>query len=132
MNSLYRFSTSSKTSRSVTALEDGTQQGPLIDVKAVEKVEEFVDDARAKGARIVTGGKRHKLGGSFFGPTTVIADAKPEITLHEGGNLWADRPGLQVRHRGRGGPAGQRHEVPGLPLISIPAASAAPIASWKG
>jgi len=61
-----------------SGLEDGTQQGPLIDEKAVEKVEEFVDDARAKGGRILTGGKRHSLGGSFFEPT-VIADATPQM-----------------------------------------------------
>ena len=61
-----------------SGLEDGTQQGPLIDDKAVAKVEEFVADAKAKGARIVTGGKRHALGGSFFEPT-VIADAKPDM-----------------------------------------------------
>lgn len=61
-----------------SGLEDGTQQGPLIDVKAVEKVEEFVDDARAKGGRVVAGGKRHALGGSFYEPT-VIADARPEM-----------------------------------------------------
>ena len=61
-----------------SGLEDGTQQGPLIDEKAVEKVEEFVDDAKAKGGRIVAGGKRHALGGSFFEPT-VIADAKPDM-----------------------------------------------------
>jgi len=61
-----------------SGLEDGTQQGPLIDDKAVAKVEEFVADAKAKGARIVTGGARHALGGSFFEPT-VIADAKPDM-----------------------------------------------------
>jgi succinate-semialdehyde dehydrogenase/glutarate-semialdehyde dehydrogenase len=59
-------------------LEDGTQQGPLIDEKAVAKVEEFIADAKAKGGRVVAGGKRHALGGSFFEPT-VIADAKPEM-----------------------------------------------------
>lgn len=59
-------------------LDDGVQQGPLIDAKAVEKVEELIDDARAKGAKVVTGGKRHALGGSFFEPT-VIAEAKPEM-----------------------------------------------------
>ncbi len=59
-------------------LEEGTQQGPLIDGKAVEKVEEFVADAKAKGGRIVTGGKRHALGGSFYEPT-VIADATPDM-----------------------------------------------------
>ncbi len=61
-----------------SGLEDGTQQGPLIDDKAVAKVEEFIDDARAKGGRVVTGGKRHALGGSFFEPT-VIAEATPEM-----------------------------------------------------
>ena len=59
-------------------MEAGTQQGPLIDVKAVEKVEEFVADAKAKGGKVVTGGKRHELGGSYFEPT-VIADAKPDM-----------------------------------------------------
>jgi succinate-semialdehyde dehydrogenase / glutarate-semialdehyde dehydrogenase len=57
-------------------LEDGVQQGPLIDEKAVEKVEELIEDARAKGGKIVAGGRRHALGGSFFEPT-VIAEAKP-------------------------------------------------------
>lgn len=59
-------------------LEEGTQQGPLIDEKAVAKVEELLDDAKAKGARVVAGGKRHQLGGSFFEPT-VIADARPDM-----------------------------------------------------
>lgn len=59
-------------------LEEGVQQGPLIDGQAVEKVEELIGDATAKGGRIVTGGKRHPLGGTFFEPT-VIADAKPQM-----------------------------------------------------
>jgi len=59
-------------------LEDGVQQGPLIDEHAVEKVEELIGDATAKGGTIVTGGKRHALGGSFFEPT-VISGAKPEM-----------------------------------------------------
>jgi len=54
-----------------SGLDDGVQQGPLIDVKAVEKVEEFIADATAKGGKVVTGGKRHKLGGSFFEPTVI-------------------------------------------------------------
>jgi succinate-semialdehyde dehydrogenase/glutarate-semialdehyde dehydrogenase len=61
-----------------SGMEDGVEQGPLIDEKAAEKTEEFVADAKAKGGKIVTGGKRHKLGGSFFEPT-VIADAKPDM-----------------------------------------------------
>ena len=59
-------------------LEDGVQQGPLIDEKAVEKVEEFIADAKAKGGKVVAGGKRHALGGSFFEPT-VISNAKPDM-----------------------------------------------------
>jgi succinate-semialdehyde dehydrogenase / glutarate-semialdehyde dehydrogenase len=59
-------------------LEEGVQQGPLIDDKAVEKVEEFVADAKAKGGKVVTGGNRHELGGSFFQPT-VIANATPDM-----------------------------------------------------
>ena len=56
--------------------EDGVQQGPLIDERALEKVESFVTDALAQGGRLLQGGKRHKLGGSFFEPT-VIGDAQP-------------------------------------------------------
>ena len=50
-------------------LKGETHQGPLIDMKAVEKVEDHVKDAVGKGARIVAGGKRHELGGTFFEPT---------------------------------------------------------------
>jgi len=56
-------------------LEPGVMQGPMIDMKAVEKVEEHIADALAKGARVVTGGKRHAKGGTFFEPT-VLADVK--------------------------------------------------------
>ncbi|PSJ63880.1 NAD-dependent succinate-semialdehyde dehydrogenase [Pseudaminobacter soli (ex Li et al. 2025)] len=59
-------------------LDAGVQQGPLIDEKAVEKVEEFIADATANGGKIVAGGKRHALGGSFFEPT-VIANATPDM-----------------------------------------------------
>ena len=59
-------------------LDAGTQQGPLIDEKAIEKVEEFIADATKKGGKVVAGGKRHELGGSFFQPT-VIAEAKPNM-----------------------------------------------------
>ena len=50
-------------------LKGATDQGPLIDSKAVEKVEEHVADAVGKGAKILAGGKRHALGGTFFEPT---------------------------------------------------------------
>ncbi|MBM3485404.1 MAG: NADP-dependent succinate-semialdehyde dehydrogenase [Alphaproteobacteria bacterium] len=50
-------------------LKGETQQGPLIDMAAVEKVEEHIGDAVAKGARVVMGGRRHTLGGTFYEPT---------------------------------------------------------------
>ncbi len=52
-------------------LKGATDQGPLIDAKALEKVEEHVADAVAKGAQIAHGGKRHALGGTFYQPTVV-------------------------------------------------------------
>ena len=59
------------------------QQGPLINVAAVEKVEAHIADALAKGGRILSGGRRHALGGTFFEPT-VIADAKADMLIaHE-------------------------------------------------
>jgi succinate-semialdehyde dehydrogenase/glutarate-semialdehyde dehydrogenase len=61
-------------------MEQGVQQGPLIDGKAVEKVEEHIADAVKKGGRVITGGQRHKLGGTFFEPT-VIADVTPDMAV---------------------------------------------------
>ena len=52
-------------------LEGATDQGPLINEEAVEKIEEHVDDATGKGAVILHGGKRHKLGGLFYEPTVI-------------------------------------------------------------
>jgi succinate-semialdehyde dehydrogenase/glutarate-semialdehyde dehydrogenase len=51
--------------------DPGVSQGPLIDEAAVEKVEDHVSDAVSKGARILLGGKRHSLGGTFFEPTVL-------------------------------------------------------------
>ncbi|MFN7087448.1 MAG: NADP-dependent succinate-semialdehyde dehydrogenase [Burkholderiales bacterium] len=66
-----------------SGLEEGVVQGPLIDMKAVEKVEEHIADAVQKGARVLTGGKRHEKGGQFFQPT-VLADVTPEMKVtHE-------------------------------------------------
>ena len=65
--------------------EDGVTQGPLINEEAVEKVEHLLKDATAKGARILAGGHRHTLGGTFFEPTIVtgvnkeMAFAREEI-----------------------------------------------------
>ncbi|MAW85177.1 MAG: succinate-semialdehyde dehydrogenase (NADP(+)) [Phyllobacteriaceae bacterium] len=59
-------------------LEEGVNQGPLIDMNAVEKVEEFIADAESKGGKVLAGGKRHELGGTFFSPT-VIAEATTDM-----------------------------------------------------
>ena len=65
-------------------LEDGIHQGPLIDMRAVEKVEQHIADATSKGAEVTAGGARHSLGGSFFQPTlltgvtTAMAVAREE------------------------------------------------------
>ncbi|MEM9706239.1 MAG: NAD-dependent succinate-semialdehyde dehydrogenase [Pseudomonadota bacterium] len=61
-------------------LEDGVEQGPLIDERAVEKVEEHIKDATANGASVVTGGVRHALGLSFFEPT-VMRDATQDMLV---------------------------------------------------
>ncbi len=75
--------------RLVTAVEklrvgDGlrgpTDQGPLIDAKALAKVEEHVADAVAKGAKIALGGRRHALGGTFYEPT-VLTGVTPEMLI---------------------------------------------------
>jgi len=53
-------------------LEAGASQGPLIDNAAVEKVESHIKDAVSKGAKVIAGGHRHALGGSFFEPTILV------------------------------------------------------------
>ncbi|MFP1644421.1 NAD-dependent succinate-semialdehyde dehydrogenase [Pontitalea aquivivens] len=61
-------------------LKEGVTTGPLVNMAAVEKVEEHIHDALAKGGEIVTGGKRHELGGSFFEPT-VVANVTDEMLV---------------------------------------------------
>jgi succinate-semialdehyde dehydrogenase/glutarate-semialdehyde dehydrogenase len=75
-----------KLSDAVNALKVGnglqadTQQGPLIDEAAVKKVEEHIADAVARGAKVVAGGARHALGGTFFQPT-VLTGATPLMAV---------------------------------------------------
>jgi len=60
-------------------MEDGVTVGPLIDRQAVNKVEEHIADALARGARLAAGGRRHARGGNFFEPTLLLdvpADAR--------------------------------------------------------
>ena len=61
-------------------LKGVTEQGPLIDSKAVAKVEEHIADALRKGASVALGGKRHALGGTFFEPT-ILTGVTPEMLI---------------------------------------------------
>ena len=54
------------------AFTAGAEQGPLINEKAVEKIQQHITDATAKGAKIVLGGQRHALGHTFFEPTVLV------------------------------------------------------------
>ncbi len=60
-----------------------TDQGPLIDQKALAKVEEHIADAVKKGARVVAGGKRHALGGTFFEPTVISGVTRDMMVARE-------------------------------------------------
>jgi succinate-semialdehyde dehydrogenase/glutarate-semialdehyde dehydrogenase len=61
-------------------MEPGVLQGPLIDQAAVDKIESHIQDAVSHGARILLGGKRHPLGGTFFEPT-VLANVTPQMKV---------------------------------------------------
>ena len=61
-------------------MDAGATQGPLIDDRAVEKVESHIADATSKGAKVLVGGKRHALGGRFFEPT-ILTDVTPEMAV---------------------------------------------------
>lgn len=60
--------------------EPHVTQGPLITENAVKKVEAHIADALSKGARVLTGGKRHALGGTFFEPT-VLTEMRPDMAI---------------------------------------------------
>jgi len=61
-------------------LEEGATQGPLIDDRAVEKVESHISDATAKGAKVLVGGRRHARGGRFFEPT-ILTGVTPAMAI---------------------------------------------------
>jgi succinate-semialdehyde dehydrogenase/glutarate-semialdehyde dehydrogenase len=71
-----KFAAKVATAKVGNGFEDGVNQGPLIEEAALEKVQRHVDDARAKGGRVLVGGKR--LQGQFFEPT-VVADATSDM-----------------------------------------------------
>jgi len=75
-----KLSTAVSTLNPANGLEDGATQGPLIDDKAVAKVEEHIEDALKHGARVVVGGQRHAKGGRFFQPT-VLADVTAKMMV---------------------------------------------------
>ncbi|OGU14691.1 MAG: succinate-semialdehyde dehydrogenase (NADP(+)) [Geobacteraceae bacterium GWC2_53_11] len=64
-------------------LAGDVQQGPLINMAAVEKMEEHIADATAKGAKTVLGGKRHQLGGTFFEPTIMTGVTSEMLVAKE-------------------------------------------------
>ena len=64
-------------------IEAGVTQGPLIDAKAVAKIEQHIADAKAKGGTVLTGGKRHALGGLFFEPTVVSGASADMLVASE-------------------------------------------------
>ena len=66
-----------------SGFEPGTAIGPLIDMKAVEKVEAHISDAVRKGAKIVAGGHRHALGGTFFEPTVLTGVTTDMVITRE-------------------------------------------------
>ena len=63
--------------------EAGVQQGPLINEAAVAKVASHVADAQAKGGRVLTGGRRHALGGTFFEPTVITGATNEMLIAHD-------------------------------------------------
>ena len=64
-------------------LEDGVTTGPLIDANAVAKVQRHLDDAVSKGGQVITGGKPHALGGTFFEPTIVTGVTREMAVARE-------------------------------------------------
>jgi succinate-semialdehyde dehydrogenase/glutarate-semialdehyde dehydrogenase len=63
--------------------EPGVTQGPLINGGAVEKVEEHVEDALKKGAKVLTGGRRHPRGGNFYEPTILTNVVRDSLVFNE-------------------------------------------------
>jgi succinate-semialdehyde dehydrogenase/glutarate-semialdehyde dehydrogenase len=64
-------------------LNKGVQLGPLIDEATVQKVEKHVKDATDQGARLITGGQRHSLGGTFYEPTVLAGVKKGMLITQE-------------------------------------------------
>ncbi len=78
-----RFATATAKLRIGDGLLDGIDTGPLVNMAAVEKVEEHIADAVAKGGTVVTGGRRHALGGSYFEPTIITGITQAMMVAQE-------------------------------------------------
>ncbi|MCK6415984.1 MAG: NAD-dependent succinate-semialdehyde dehydrogenase [Giesbergeria sp.] len=75
-----KFAAKVQTAKVGNGFEEGVNQGPLIEEAALEKVQRHVDDAVAKGGKVLTGGKRlSSLGSGQFYEPTVVADATPDM-----------------------------------------------------
>jgi succinate-semialdehyde dehydrogenase/glutarate-semialdehyde dehydrogenase len=77
---IQRFSERVARLKVAPGFEAGAEQGPMIDIAAMEKMEELIGDAVGKGATIATGGRRHERGGLFFQPT-VMAGATRDMRV---------------------------------------------------
>ncbi|QWK80912.1 NAD-dependent succinate-semialdehyde dehydrogenase [Ochrobactrum sp. BTU1] len=64
-------------------LDTSVSQGPLVNAAAVSKVERHIEDALAKGANLIAGGKRHELGGNFFEPTVMTEISSDMLVCRE-------------------------------------------------
>ena len=64
-------------------LKDAVEFGPLVNMAAVEKVQEHIADATAKGAKVILGGDRHELGGNFFQPTILTGVTDEMVVTNE-------------------------------------------------
>ena len=75
-----RLAERAKALKVAPGLEDGAEQGPMVDAPALEKISELVQDAVDKGGRVLAGGGAHERGGLFYAPT-MIAGATPEMRV---------------------------------------------------
>ncbi|MGR3659628.1 MAG: NAD-dependent succinate-semialdehyde dehydrogenase [Paracoccaceae bacterium] len=78
-------------------LDDGTNLGPLINSDAVNKVQEHIADAISKGAKIMTGGQIHEIGGTFFEPT-IITEATPRMAFAKDETFGPVAPLFRFEH----------------------------------
>ena len=98
-------------------MEPGVAQGPLINADAVKKVEEHIADALKRGASVVTGGKRHTLGGKFFEPT-ILANVPNDAMIFREETFGPVAPLFRFKTEEEAITARQRHRVrPGVVFL---------------